>query len=116
IINILQTGSNTTPVSDPHPHYESLQQCDGIKKIFALFQKNGSRYNRDRSALCIGYLFRAREITDPIMRQEIINHLKNLLNDSSVWVKGTAKDALKYLSLNAVNKTEIEAGGFIIPK
>ncbi|KAA6352981.1 MAG: hypothetical protein EZS28_051492, partial [Streblomastix strix] len=107
IINILQTGSNTTPVSDPHPHYESLQQCDGIKKIFALFQKNGSKYSRDRSALCIGYLFKARFIADPIMRQEIINHLKSLLNDSNARVKGRAKDALKYLAQNDTNRSEI---------
>ncbi|KAA6372377.1 MAG: hypothetical protein EZS28_032095, partial [Streblomastix strix] len=82
ILLILQAGTNATPESDPHPHYESIQESDGIKKIFALFQKNKSKYSRDRSALCIGYLFRAREIKDQIMRQEIIGHLKILLNDS----------------------------------
>ncbi|KAA6372496.1 MAG: hypothetical protein EZS28_031976, partial [Streblomastix strix] len=116
IFNIQFSGSSTTPESDSHPHYETIQQCDGIKKIFALFQKNGSKFSRDRSALCIGYLFKAREISDPIMRQEIINHLKSLLNDSDTLVKGRAKDALKYLSQNAVNKTDIETEGFTIPK
>ncbi|KAA6399691.1 MAG: putative NEK/NEK2 protein kinase [Streblomastix strix] len=116
IFNIQLSGSNTTSQSDPHPHYETIQESDGIKKMFALFQKNGCKYSRDRSALCIGFIFRAREISDPIMRQEIINNLKSLLNDSDAWVKGRAKNALKYLSLNAVNKTYIEAGGFTIPK
>ncbi|KAA6352982.1 MAG: hypothetical protein EZS28_051491, partial [Streblomastix strix] len=101
------SGSNTTKESDPHPHFESIQVYDGIKKIFALFQKNKSKYSRDRSALCIGYLFKAREITDPIMKQVIINHLKSLLNDSDAWVKERAKNALKYLSQNAANRSEI---------
>ncbi|KAA6400921.1 MAG: putative serine/threonine-protein kinase Nek3 [Streblomastix strix] len=59
IFLILQTGSNTTPFKDPHPHYNSILACDGINQIFALFQKNGSKYNQDRSALCIGYLFKS---------------------------------------------------------
>ncbi|KAA6367694.1 MAG: hypothetical protein EZS28_036779, partial [Streblomastix strix] len=107
ILIILQTGSKTTPESDPHPHYETIQESDGIKKIFALFQKNGNKYSRDRSALCIGYLFKAREITDPIMRQEIIGHLKSLLNDSNAGVKESGKQALKYLAQNATNRSEI---------
>ncbi|KAA6354420.1 MAG: hypothetical protein EZS28_050053, partial [Streblomastix strix] len=104
---LLQTGSNTSPDKKPHPHYESIQACDGINKIFALFQKNVRQYSRDRSALCIGFLFRAREIADPIMRQEIINHLKSLLNDSDTLMKEKAKKALKYLAQNDVNRSEI---------
>ncbi|KAA6372378.1 MAG: hypothetical protein EZS28_032096 [Streblomastix strix] len=116
IFNIQLSGTNTTKESDPHPHYESIQESDGIKKIFALFQKNKSKYSRDRSAISLGYLFRAREITDPIMRQEIINHIKSLLNDddddgddddSDAWVKETAKNALKYLAQNDTNRSEI---------
>ncbi|KAA6384417.1 MAG: putative NEK/NEK2 protein kinase, partial [Streblomastix strix] len=107
IFNIQLSGSNTTPESDPHPHYESLQESDGIMKIFALFQKNKSKYSRNRSALCIGFLFRAREITDPIMRQEIINHLNSLLSVSDAWVKENAKVALKYLAQNEANRSEI---------
>ncbi|KAA6372049.1 MAG: hypothetical protein EZS28_032425, partial [Streblomastix strix] len=116
IFNIQLSGSNTTPESDPHPHYETIQESDGIKNIFALFQMKGSKQNRDISALCIGFLFRAREISDQVMRQEIIGHLKSLLNDSDAWLKGSAKDALKYLAQNKKNKVAIEAGGFSIPK
>ncbi|KAA6395796.1 MAG: hypothetical protein EZS28_008676 [Streblomastix strix] len=107
IFLLLQAGSNTTPESDPHPHYDSMQESDGIKKIFALFQKNGRKFSRDRSALCIGYLFRAQQITDQIMRNEIISHLKSLLSDSNDLIKERAKDALKYLAQNEVNRTEI---------
>ncbi|KAA6362922.1 MAG: hypothetical protein EZS28_041551, partial [Streblomastix strix] len=107
IFSIQLSGSNTIKESDPHPHYETIQESGGIKKIFVLFQKNTDKYNRDRSALCIGYLFRAREITDPIMRQVIINHLKILLNDENAWLKGRAKEALKYLAQNDTNLSEI---------
>ncbi|KAA6382394.1 MAG: hypothetical protein EZS28_022080 [Streblomastix strix] len=107
IFLLIQAGSSTTKESDPHPHYESIQACNGIKKIFALFQKNVSKYSRDRAAFCIGFLFKAREITDPVMRQEIINHLKSLLNDLNDLAKERAKNALKYLAQNAVNRCDI---------
>ncbi|KAA6396727.1 MAG: putative NEK/NEK2 protein kinase, partial [Streblomastix strix] len=107
IFLLLETGTNTNQDNEHHPHFESIQACDGINKIFALFQKNVRKYSRDRSALCIGFLFRAREIADPIMRQEIISHLKSLLSDSDAWVKERAKDALKYLAQNESNRSEI---------
>ncbi|KAA6343286.1 MAG: hypothetical protein EZS28_052321, partial [Streblomastix strix] len=107
IFLLLETGSNTSAIADPHPHYESILSCDGIKKIFDLFQKNISKYSRDRTALCIGYLFRARMITDSKMRQEVINHLKSLLCDSNNWVKENSKTALKQLSQNEENRSEI---------
>ncbi|KAA6400719.1 MAG: hypothetical protein EZS28_003749 [Streblomastix strix] len=107
IFNILEVGSITTPDANPHPHYDSLQACDGIKKIFALFQKNGSKYCKDQAALCIGYLFRAQQITDPIMRQVIISHLKSLLCDSEELMKDYTKEALNYLAQNEANRSEI---------
>ncbi|KAA6403714.1 MAG: putative NEK/NEK2 protein kinase [Streblomastix strix] len=107
ILLILQAGADSTSKSDPHPHYESVQQCDGIKKIFAQFKKNENKYSRDRSALCIGFLFKAREITDQTMRKEIIGHLKILLSGSDAWVKKRAKDALQNLAQNDANRSEI---------
>ncbi|KAA6372446.1 MAG: hypothetical protein EZS28_032027, partial [Streblomastix strix] len=65
------------------------------------------KYSRDRSALCIGFLFRAREIADPIMRQEIISHLKSLLSDSDDWMKEVSKTALQSLAKNDVNHNQI---------
>ncbi|KAA6349519.1 MAG: hypothetical protein EZS28_051930, partial [Streblomastix strix] len=72
ILFLLQAGSDTTPDTEIHPHYESIQAFDGIKKLFALFQKDRSKFSRDRAALCIGFLFRSQQITDSIMRQQII--------------------------------------------
>ncbi|KAA6390277.1 MAG: putative NEK/NEK2 protein kinase, partial [Streblomastix strix] len=107
IFNILQAGISSAPNADPHPHYESILSCDGIKKIFVLFQKNISKYSRDRAALCIGFLFRSKQITNKEMKQEIINHLKSLLCDSDAWVKERAQIALKYLAQNDINRSEI---------
>ncbi|KAA6385992.1 MAG: hypothetical protein EZS28_018481, partial [Streblomastix strix] len=106
IFNIIKAGSNTIPYTEPHPHYDSIQALDGINKIFSLFQKNGNKYSKDRAAICIGCLFRAHEITDPVMRLEIFNHLKSLLSDSEARVKERAKDALKQLAQNEVNRSE----------
>ncbi|KAA6369492.1 MAG: hypothetical protein EZS28_034980, partial [Streblomastix strix] len=107
IFLILEAGSNTTSDSEPHPHYETFQVCDGIKKIFDLFQKNRSKFSRERSALCLGFLFKSHEIADPIMRHEIINYLKYLLYDPYNWVKEKTKDALKFLAQNETNRFEI---------
>ncbi|KAA6389835.1 MAG: putative NEK/NEK2 protein kinase, partial [Streblomastix strix] len=100
ILLILWDGAKQTQVIEPHPHYETIQACDGVNKIYSLFQRNVSKYSRDRSALCIGYLFKAQQITGSIMRNDIFNHLKNLLNDSNDWIKQRAKSALKYLAQN----------------
>ncbi|KAA6380124.1 MAG: hypothetical protein EZS28_024349 [Streblomastix strix] len=100
IFLFLEVGCKTTSNTEQHPHYESIQTCHGIQKIFTLFQKNGSKYCKDRAAICLGYLFKAHLIADPIMRHEIICHLKILLNDSDDWLKGQTKNALKYLAKN----------------
>ncbi|KAA6368677.1 MAG: hypothetical protein EZS28_035796, partial [Streblomastix strix] len=107
IFLLLEAGSDTTSDKDPHPHFESMQESNGIQKIFALFQKNQSKYSRVWAVICIGYLFRAQQITDQIMRKEIISHLKSLLSDSDVWVKYRAKDALYYLAQNDTNRSQI---------
>ncbi|KAA6389999.1 MAG: hypothetical protein EZS28_014474 [Streblomastix strix] len=115
-INILYAGANSTPETGPNPHFETVKSCWGIEKIFDLFQKTTNQYQKNRATLCIGLIFRAREISDLTMRKEIINHLKTLITDTDTWVKSTAKYCLTGLSHNAVNKAEIETGGFVIPK
>ncbi|KAA6356891.1 MAG: hypothetical protein EZS28_047582, partial [Streblomastix strix] len=100
IFLILQTGISTSSESDPHPHYESLQQCDGIKKIFALFQKNGSKFSRDRSALCIGFLLRTHRCNNIVMLKEIYSHIKSLLNDDNAQIKENANYTFISLSQN----------------
>ncbi|KAA6379386.1 MAG: hypothetical protein EZS28_025088 [Streblomastix strix] len=107
ILFLLGTGTITTPFNDPHPHFEIIQVCDGVMKIFELFQKNVNKYNRDRAAICIGFLFKAHLIADPVMRQKIINHLKSLLNDSDNLVKEVAKTTITFLAQNDANRSEI---------
>ncbi|KAA6385785.1 MAG: hypothetical protein EZS28_018687 [Streblomastix strix] len=115
ILNILNGGTKTTPDNSHHPHYETINACGGIQMIIRLFRKNGSKYSKDRAAICIGQLFRAREINDKQMRVEIIRHLKTLVNDSDEWTKKSAKRRLGGLAQNEINKTEIQSGGFVIP-
>ncbi|KAA6380548.1 MAG: hypothetical protein EZS28_023926 [Streblomastix strix] len=116
LFNIIQAGSHSNSQSHLHPHYEKIQECNGIEKIFELFKKNISKFSRDRAALIIGYLFRARKIPDPNMRTEIISYLKICVNDTDVWIKDQAKWRIKDLMLNPVNRAEVEKDGFAIPK
>ncbi|KAA6365466.1 MAG: hypothetical protein EZS28_039007, partial [Streblomastix strix] len=117
IYNIVIFGTDTPSISEKHPHFAEIQSCDGIRKLFDLFKRNDiSKFNKDTTAECIGKLFRAQEIPDKQMRTKIIAHLKALLNSFDDWEKIIAKKALKGLSQNAVNRTEIEKDGFVIPQ
>ncbi|KAA6370411.1 MAG: hypothetical protein EZS28_034063 [Streblomastix strix] len=116
INNIVYSGTETTQMAEQHPLYDEIQSCDGIESIFTLFQQNRDPSTKDRAAICIGRLFRTREITDPIMRNEIINHLKSLVNDLADWIKVESRKALINLSQNTVNMAEIERDGFIFPE
>lgn len=64
ILNILFGGANITPNNSIHPYYDAMNACGGIEKIMRLFMKNISKYTKDMAAICIGHLFRAREIRD----------------------------------------------------
>ncbi|KAA6396604.1 MAG: putative MAP kinase kinase family domain protein [Streblomastix strix] len=116
IHNILSTGVDTTPDTQQHPHFNSFQAYGGIQQIYSLFQQNRDKDTKDTAAICIGHLFRAKEIKDKQMRKEIIGHLKTLVTDSDDWTKNAAKPRLRGLAQNAVNKADIEAGGFVIPE
>ncbi|KAA6381976.1 MAG: hypothetical protein EZS28_022498 [Streblomastix strix] len=116
IFNIMILGTDTTSISEQHPHFVEIQSCDGIRKLFDLFKRNDiTKHIKDTTSRCIGFLFRSQEIPDKQMQTEIIAHLKALLNDSDDWGKNAAKNAIKYLSQNAANRTEIEKDGFVIP-
>ncbi|KAA6361771.1 MAG: hypothetical protein EZS28_042701, partial [Streblomastix strix] len=116
IYNILNAGSNTTSLSEKHPHFATIQECDGINQLFNLFKRNDiTKYTKDRSALCIGNLFRAQQIPSNEMKTEIIAHLKALLNGFDDWGKNAAILTIKDLAQNVVNRAEIEKDGFIIP-
>ncbi|KAA6360661.1 MAG: hypothetical protein EZS28_043812 [Streblomastix strix] len=116
INNILDAGACTTPMNQPHPHFESINTLGGVEKVFSLFRRNANKYSKDSAAICIGFLFKAKEIVDADMRREIIAHLKMLTNDPDYQINNRAKLALRYLAQNAVNRAEIKSNGFVIPE
>ncbi|KAA6331446.1 MAG: hypothetical protein EZS28_053386 [Streblomastix strix] len=103
-------------MNQPHPYFESINTLGGVEKVFSLFRRNASKHSKDQAAICIGQIFRAKEIVDADMRREIIAHLKLLINDPVDWVKINQKQALRFLAQNAVNRAEIESDGFVIPQ
>ncbi|KAA6400640.1 MAG: hypothetical protein EZS28_003831 [Streblomastix strix] len=107
IFNILIDGSSSTKSTSPHPHIGSIQACDGINKLFSLFDRNMSQYSKDRSSICISHLFRGHEILNIEQRNKIITHLISIINASDVNSKFDAKDALSYLAQNDANFREI---------
>ncbi|KAA6346311.1 MAG: hypothetical protein EZS28_052102, partial [Streblomastix strix] len=100
IFNIQLCGLDTTSSTEQHPHYEEIAVNEGIEKIFNLFQMNVSKFSKDRAAICLGRFFRCYEITNELMRREIINHLITLLTDKDSRIKNTSKNALNSLSRN----------------
>ncbi|KAA6392871.1 MAG: hypothetical protein EZS28_011602 [Streblomastix strix] len=111
-----------------HPHFQDLNKCDGINRMYQLFKKGPYKYSRDRAAIAIGLVLRSQEINVPVpakqkgnanasMKQEVIAHLKMLmLDDPEQWIKDAAKDALKGLAKNEANRVEISKGGFECPE
>ncbi|KAA6384710.1 MAG: hypothetical protein EZS28_019764 [Streblomastix strix] len=88
----------------------------GIEKLYSLFKRTDiNKEIKDRAAICIGRLFRAKELPHS-MRTEIISYLKTLINDSENFIKTNSRIILRNLAQNSVNKTDIEKGGFKIPQ
>ncbi|KAA6378845.1 MAG: hypothetical protein EZS28_025628 [Streblomastix strix] len=106
IYNILLAGSNTTTPSQPHPHFATIQALDGIQKLYTLFQRNISQYSKNFAAICLGELFKSKQLPNQ-MKREIINHFKAILIRSEDDEKVFAKDALSQLAQNAANLAEI---------
>ncbi|KAA6329560.1 MAG: hypothetical protein EZS28_053595, partial [Streblomastix strix] len=65
------------------------------------------------AAICIGYIFKAREIKDSSMKGKIIDHLIKHLNDEDEWTKTSSLVALKQLSLDAKNRAYILNGNLL---
>ncbi|KAA6374461.1 MAG: hypothetical protein EZS28_030013 [Streblomastix strix] len=107
ILNILRSASITTSITQKYPHFSSIQQYDGIRKIFELFNKNKSKYGKDRASICICQLFRSQQIADSSMQVQITSQLISLLSDSDQWTNERSRKALIYLAQNTVNRSEI---------
>ncbi|KAA6396328.1 MAG: putative protein serine/threonine kinase [Streblomastix strix] len=100
--------------SEVHPHYEAMLQCDGINKIFKLFQRTENKPHRDFAAVSLGILFRMREMENVKMRREIIEFLRSRLKMSGYWIKDIVNFALCSLARNQVNLDEILKDNILI--
>ncbi|KAA6362176.1 MAG: hypothetical protein EZS28_042298 [Streblomastix strix] len=62
--------------------FDEIQGCNDVSKIYEVFIRNMNKHTRDFCLVCIGYLYRSREIRDQKMRSDIIQNLKLLTDDS----------------------------------
>ncbi|KAA6394414.1 MAG: hypothetical protein EZS28_010056 [Streblomastix strix] len=115
IYNIIIHRANGSDQDQQHPFLQAVEACDGIRRIFGCYKRYNNKFIKDRSALCIGLLFRSREIADIEIKSEVIAHLKSLVKDFDYQISNSAKQSLKGLSKNEVNRTMIELRGFKIP-
>ncbi|KAA6357684.1 MAG: hypothetical protein EZS28_046789, partial [Streblomastix strix] len=111
ICSVLRGGIDTTGQGYPHPNYELIESFDGINKIFSLFKQTSDKKIKDTAAICLGRLFRAKEITDQNMRVQLISHFKSLLNDPDEWTQSESFNALGYIGMKTgANRFEIIQG------
>ncbi|KAA6361047.1 MAG: hypothetical protein EZS28_043426, partial [Streblomastix strix] len=114
IHNIVAAGINTTPDDEQHPFFDIASQSNGIEKMFALFTRATNKRIKDRSAVCIGQLFRSKEINDQKMKVELIGYLKSMTKDANEKIRNNAGCALNHLAYSQGNRTEIEKDGYIV--
>ncbi|KAA6370164.1 MAG: hypothetical protein EZS28_034310, partial [Streblomastix strix] len=83
IYNILTSGSNTTSVQSPHPHYDVIQVNRGAEIIYQLLKRSDIKKGlKDSAAECLGHIYKARQINNDEMKEEIISHLESMSNDT----------------------------------
>ncbi|KAA6399036.1 MAG: hypothetical protein EZS28_005436 [Streblomastix strix] len=112
---IISTGMTEEPAL--HPHYRIMVELDGIDKIFRMFNRNDiGKNSKDYAAFCISTLFKMQKIPNAIMSEQIIDHLKSIINDPMVNNKSLAKIGIVLLAMNYSNKVEIEKDGFVVPE
>ncbi|KAA6382768.1 MAG: hypothetical protein EZS28_021704 [Streblomastix strix] len=103
------------PSTFQHPQFEIISNFGGIDKLYSVFKRTDvNKKVKDKTAICIGKLFRSKELQGE-MKTEIISHLKTLVNSSDSNTKDSSISTLKGLAQNPENKIEIEKGEFIVP-
>ncbi|KAA6388008.1 MAG: hypothetical protein EZS28_016465 [Streblomastix strix] len=114
IFNILNPKTNSTSDQTHNQHFNALSKCQGIERLFDLFRKEETNQNSKMGlSFCIGIAFRGRMIENPAMRVEIINYIKDLINNSDISTSRNAKFVLSYISLNAGNHDDILKNNFL---
>ncbi|KAA6374564.1 MAG: hypothetical protein EZS28_029910 [Streblomastix strix] len=114
-VNIVSVITKCTAIASAHPLYQEISDCQGIDVIYSLFNKQIDKVTQDLSSICIGQLFRAKEIPGQ-MKADVIAHLKKIASDETNLRKDGAIMALNCLILNAANRQEINRDGFKIPQ
>ncbi|KAA6397905.1 MAG: putative CAMK family protein kinase [Streblomastix strix] len=99
IFNLLICGLNTTLSSTQHPHFEVMSTCGGINKLISLFNKTKDKDTKDRVAICVGRLYRAKEDNNEL-KKGIIPHIKSLINDQNQYISEQSRDSLSELFYN----------------
>ncbi|KAA6373134.1 MAG: hypothetical protein EZS28_031339, partial [Streblomastix strix] len=107
IVSILNGGIGSTNDEEQNPHFQSVEECGGIQKLFTLFKKTSDKVIKDKIAVSFGRLFKARPIQDKEMQQSIISHLKSITSDADEWTRSNSALAINHLAQNEDNNTEI---------
>ncbi|KAA6402538.1 MAG: hypothetical protein EZS28_001931 [Streblomastix strix] len=108
--SILQGGIGTTKESEQNPHFQSVEEYGGKQKIFSLFQTTSDKVFKDKTAIFIGRLFKARPIQDKQILQSVISHLKSITSALDEWTRSQSILAIYYLASNEDNYNEIMKG------
>lgn len=64
INNIIIEAKNTKNNIETHPLFQIMYEIGGIQKIFELFNRNVSKFSKDRAALIISSIYYSKEITN----------------------------------------------------
>ncbi|KAA6387005.1 MAG: hypothetical protein EZS28_017468 [Streblomastix strix] len=114
ICSLLKGGLDTTEVNVQHPHYNIIDSSNGIKILHKLFKTAQSKELQEISAICIGYIYRSKEIQDKFIKKDIITFLKNTVYDLNEWTRVASIEAISLLAQNQVNLAEIISDEFFI--
>ncbi|KAA6389219.1 MAG: hypothetical protein EZS28_015251 [Streblomastix strix] len=86
IVSILNGGIGSTKETEQNPHFQSVEECGGIQKLFTLFQKTSDKVIKDKIAVSFGRLFKAH---------------------ADEWARSNSILTINYLAQNEDNYTEI---------